>query len=392
MMVQAVDRSLRQLFLDGMSQAAATVNIVTTDGVAGRHGVTVSAMASVSADSDPPTMLVCVSKQSSAAEPMRANGVFHVNVLRNSQANLSDTFAGRNRTAQPDKFSSAEWVVEKTGAPRILDPLAAFDCRVVQVQEIGTHYVFVGAVENVFLGEPGLPLIYAHRTYGTPTLFQTEPQLGKANKALRIGTFHTIGPIVVPKVLQHLATGRRFDLKLVDGDQQFILEHLRQGGIDMALIYDWDLEPSIIKERFIGLRPYALFGARDALAGREKVSLAELVGRPMVLLDAPPSETFFLSLFTARGLEPTIGYRTRSLEMLRGLVGSGLGYAILVAPIASTMAYGGQPLAKVPLADANDVRHITLAFKADRELGQDADLFRSACRFVLSSAELHADR
>ena len=36
---------LRQRFLAGMSQAACTVNVVTTDGPAGRFGLTISAMA-----------------------------------------------------------------------------------------------------------------------------------------------------------------------------------------------------------------------------------------------------------------------------------------------------------------------------------------------------------
>ena len=41
------DQGLRDRFIGGMSHAACTVNIVTTDGAAGRAGVTVSAMASV---------------------------------------------------------------------------------------------------------------------------------------------------------------------------------------------------------------------------------------------------------------------------------------------------------------------------------------------------------
>ena len=103
-------------------------------------------------------MLVCVNRRSSAAEPIRANGVFHVNVLRDSQAHLSDIFAGRTRLAKEEKFPAAEWATETTGAPRIADPLVAFDCRLLIAQEIGTHYVFVGAVQSVFLGEPGMPL------------------------------------------------------------------------------------------------------------------------------------------------------------------------------------------------------------------------------------------
>ena len=86
----------RDLFIEGMSHAASTVNIVTTDGPAGRAGVTVSAMCSVTADA--PTLLVCVHQKSAACEAILANGVFCVNVLRDDQALISDTFAGRIQT------------------------------------------------------------------------------------------------------------------------------------------------------------------------------------------------------------------------------------------------------------------------------------------------------
>ena len=35
-------------------------------------------------------------------------------------------------------------------------------------QRIGTHHVLFGAVEDVFIGPYGSPLIYANRAYGTP--------------------------------------------------------------------------------------------------------------------------------------------------------------------------------------------------------------------------------
>ncbi len=160
--------ALRQSFLEGMSQAACTVNIVTTDGPAGRYGVTVSAMSSVSADSTKPSLLVCVHHKSNAAEAIQRNGVFCVNVLRDDQADVSDTFAGRIKTADGDKFSSAQWVTQATGAPRIVDPLVAFDCRLAQSLRYGSHHVFFGEVEDMFVATGGHPLIYANRAYGRP--------------------------------------------------------------------------------------------------------------------------------------------------------------------------------------------------------------------------------
>ncbi|MDQ0469590.1 flavin reductase family protein [Labrys wisconsinensis] len=165
---QAFDPDLRQRFLAGMSSAACTVNVVTTDGPAGRFGVTVSAMASVSADTPRPTLLVCVHERSAAARAIIANGVFCVNVLRDDQAHISDCFAGRWKTADGDKFSCADWTADATGAPRVVDPLVAFGCRLTAMQQVGTHHVLFGAVEDIFTAGEGAPLIYANRAYGRP--------------------------------------------------------------------------------------------------------------------------------------------------------------------------------------------------------------------------------
>lgn len=160
--------ALRSAFLEGMSHMASTVNIVTTAGPGGRAGVTVSAMSSVSADTPAPSLLVCIHHMSSACPAILKNGVFCVNVLRDDQAYISDTFAGRIGTEDGDKFSCTEWITQGTGAPRVIDPLVAFDCRLTHSELIGTHHVMFGAVEEIFIGQQGLPLIYANRAYGTP--------------------------------------------------------------------------------------------------------------------------------------------------------------------------------------------------------------------------------
>jgi flavin reductase (DIM6/NTAB) family NADH-FMN oxidoreductase RutF len=175
-MATTVDETeLRRSFLGAMSHAACSVNIVTTDGPAGRFGVTVSAMSSVSADSPKPTLLVCVHHLSPAAEAIIANGVFCVNLLRDDQSHISDSFAGRLKLPGGDKFACADWVTESTGAPRLTDPLAAFDCRLEMSHRIGTHFLFVGAAEAIYAAAIGSPLIYANRAYGRPARLDVLP-------------------------------------------------------------------------------------------------------------------------------------------------------------------------------------------------------------------------
>src|SRR5215470_4005659 len=159
---------LRDSFLEGMSRAAATVNVVTTDGPGGLAGVTVSAMSSVSADR--PALLVCIHWASPACAAIKRNGRFCVNVLRAEQAQLSDRFAGRLKSGDGDKFGGTSWRCLATGAPALDDALVAFDCTVMKEIDWGTHTVFIADVVDVELAEPGRPLIYASRAYGVPQL------------------------------------------------------------------------------------------------------------------------------------------------------------------------------------------------------------------------------
>jgi flavin reductase len=159
------DTALRKDFLEGMSRAAATVSVVTTDGAAGRAGVTVSAMTSISADGDAPTMLVCLNKTSSAAAPLLENGCFVINVLEAGQQAVADVFASRVAAPGGDKFNAVGHKVMLTGAPALDGALVAFDCDLQSAELVGTHYVAIGAVKSVRLRDAGTPLVYGMRSY-----------------------------------------------------------------------------------------------------------------------------------------------------------------------------------------------------------------------------------
>jgi flavin reductase len=159
------DRDLKAAFLDAMSRSAATVSVVTTDGPAGRAGVTVSAMTSVSADGDAPTMLACINRASSAAEPILANGVFVINVLEAGQRDIADIFARRLPAPGDDKFNAVRHAPMVTGAPAIEGALVTFDCEILSAELVGTHYVLIGAVRAVDMQAQGVPLVYGMRSY-----------------------------------------------------------------------------------------------------------------------------------------------------------------------------------------------------------------------------------
>ncbi|MGI9305779.1 MAG: LysR substrate-binding domain-containing protein [Gammaproteobacteria bacterium] len=372
-------KNLRDRFIKGMGLSASTVNVVTTDGRAGRAGVTVSAMTSVSADGDLPTLLVCIHHLSPAAQTIVDNKCFCTNVLKDNQIYISDIFAGRQKPENGDKFSCARWRSMPSGAPRAEDPLAAFDCRVKSNERVGTHHVFIGEVEDIFISPHGNPLIYANRAYGSPVRINNPARSRNKQARCRIGAFHTFGPYVLPALLRKIRDDAGgLDLDLYEGDQRYLTELLYAGEIDFAFLYDLDLDDGWEKRKITEMNPYVLLAANAALARRAEISVRELQDKPMVLLDAPPSGDYFISLFDGAGA-PNIAYRTRSFEMARGMVAHGLGYSLLATKPASSMSYDGKALVTRPLAENPTVSSLVLCSKKHGARNAAAARFLQHC-------------
>ncbi len=154
----------RDEFLRAMRGVANSVAIVTTDGVAGRHGATVSSFCSVSAD--PPSLLVCLRADSRIARTVAANRAFCVNVLEDSAGDLAERFAGRDPDGATDRFAGVE-VFDAAGRPAMLGATAsAFCCRLVDSLASGSHLIAVGEVLDVRAGARR-PLAYLDGRYAS---------------------------------------------------------------------------------------------------------------------------------------------------------------------------------------------------------------------------------
>lgn len=378
---EMIQTQARDRFVAGMSHAASTVNVVTTDGPAGRAGVTVSAMASVSADGDAPTLLVCVHHLSPAAPRIIENGVLCVNVLREDQSYISEAFAGRFKDELGDKFECTQWVDLPNGTPRVADPLVAFECRVLTAQRVGTHHVLLCAVDDTHISRLGSPLIYANRSYGSSRRIDAPRSMrgvlnGNGVK-LKVGCFHTFGPFLMPALIRQLSG---LDIDLLEGDQRRLTESLVSGETEIALIYDNDLDERFECEKLGTLTPYVLLAEDHPLARQSEILPTDLAAEQMVLLDAPPSGDYFTGILKAQGIEPLIAYRSTSFEMVRGMVAHGLGYTLLVTKPAASMSYDGLPLLALPLAGEHAASHIVLAWRRGHELSSAAARFARKCR------------
>lgn len=383
--------ALRTQFLDGMSHAASTVSVVTTDGAAGRAGVTVSAMCSVSAD--PPSLLVCVHHMSQAAQVILDNGSFCVNVLRDEQSWISDVFGGRRPPPEgEDRFSCAEWQTSDCGAPALADALVVFDCELQKSDRFGSHFVFIGHITGIKSNRHGSPLIYANRAYGIArelpvNRIHNSTNSDNANHVLRVGSFATLGSFLTPRIMsEYFMNADPVEVFMLEGDEADVIEGLRSEKLDIGFIYDGIDYQGIESTFLFQAEPYVLLPAQHALCAENTASLHELIKHPMVLLDIPASRNYFVSLFEENGLSPWIAHRAPSFETVRAMVANGFGYSILVTKPANNMSYDGTSLDIRPIREKVTPGRITLARRAEAESSGPAGDFFKFCQNYFSHA------
>lgn len=160
--LEAVSPIAREAFRDAMAKMGAAVNIITTDGPAGRAGFAATAVCSVT--DNPATLLICLNRSASVFDAVTENGIVCVNVLSSAHESLSGLFGGK--TPVDERFDAAKWTKGKTGAPVLSDALVSFDCRIMDGCDVGTHRVLYCAVEGIHDGEEADALVYYRRAYG----------------------------------------------------------------------------------------------------------------------------------------------------------------------------------------------------------------------------------
>lgn len=152
---------MQQTFRDAMSKLAAAVNIITTEGPAGRAGFTASAVCSVT--DAPPTLLVCLNRSASVYNFFKENMVLCVNTLALEHKNLSGVFGGK--TALEERFDQGNWSTLSTGSPVLEDAIISFDCKIKLISSVGTHDILICEVLDIKHKSDCESLIYFNRDY-----------------------------------------------------------------------------------------------------------------------------------------------------------------------------------------------------------------------------------
>ncbi|MDH2414360.1 flavin reductase [Nocardioides sp. CER19] len=153
----------QERFRSAMANLSAGVNVVTTDGPAGRAGITVSAVCSVS--DDPPTMLVCINRSSRSHGAFEVNGRLCINVLGGRHEDVALLFAGATGVSGADRFDAGEWDYASADVPVLVGSAASVIGRVTEISGQGSHSVMFVEVERIIMNEEAGGLVYFRRQF-----------------------------------------------------------------------------------------------------------------------------------------------------------------------------------------------------------------------------------
>jgi len=212
--------------------------------------------------------------------------------------------------------------------------------------------------------------------------------------ALRIGYYAPVAPAFLPAIVAPLLSAHPgLSVHFVECDTDTARSGLSSGHYDAILFLAGEAQAGIDIVPLVEASPYLLMPPGDPLGqgqGRA-VALSALADKPFVMLDLPVVRGYYRALFDAAGIEPRIVATGTTHEMVRSLVGAGVGYAVLNMMPLTDRTYGGNAVRAVPLTPMPDMRPLTLAVgTVEARRRRVVEAFVRACTAYFSDEQARA--
>jgi flavin reductase (DIM6/NTAB) family NADH-FMN oxidoreductase RutF len=150
-------------FRDAMRQLPGGVSVITAGIGEDRSGMTVISVSSLTID--PPSIVMCVNRQSSTWPLLQRYRAFGVNILGAGQQAVADRLTGRGGLKGPARFADAGWITLVTGVWLLSDALAVLDCEVEEMIDRHSHSLVIGRPRAVRVAEGAAGLVYWRGRY-----------------------------------------------------------------------------------------------------------------------------------------------------------------------------------------------------------------------------------
>tara|TARA_B100001057_G_scaffold220310_1_gene220718 strand:+ start:1695 stop:2153 length:459 start_codon:yes stop_codon:yes gene_type:complete len=151
---------MQDIFLNILRTQAQTVYVISSGNSDSKEAMTVSSVASLSAD--PPRMLVCINKSAVMHDFLKTTQSFCLNLLSNEQKNVADICSNSEKINE--RFSNDSWLKKKE-TPYLENAQSNLFCNLKEIMEDTTHSIFIGEVQDLIHNDALKPLVYREGKY-----------------------------------------------------------------------------------------------------------------------------------------------------------------------------------------------------------------------------------
>lgn len=179
---------------------------------------------------------------------------------------------------------------------------------------------------------------------------------------LHVGTFQSASIRLLPRVMRGFVARRPgIEVRLLEADyEEELHERLRRGTLELSFLLR--SEDPALDAIHVLTDPYMLLVPRDDPLARQRrpIRLRDVAALPLIAYKR--SDQGGEAALLATGAEPQVVFRSDETGVVQGLVGAGLGYALVPQ---LTVARSDRTTRALPVAGIAP-REITLAWHVDR--------------------------
>lgn len=183
---------------------------------------------------------------------------------------------------------------------------------------------------------------------------------------LQIGVTSLMAGYVMSDLLaRYRRANPQVEVSAIEDNGEY-LEHLLIGGeLDVAVMVVSNLHDKLaLQVEILNVSPYRLWlpiGHR--LVGQDSISLDDLAGEQLIMLDIDEMGEAAMTLLSALGRRPRIAFRTRSVEAVRSLVATGAGIALLPDLVYRPWSLEGDRIESLDVSGALPVVQVGMAWR-----------------------------
>jgi DNA-binding transcriptional LysR family regulator len=152
---------------------------------------------------------------------------------------------------------------------------------------------------------------------------------------LRAASFPTAGATLMPLAIASFrAAYPEIEVTLAEGEPEEIVPRLRTGELDLALLYEFPGEPQpsedMTRVELLSDPMYLALPSEHPLARKHSIELPDLAAEAWVQTSlASPCARHVVRSCHAAGFEPRVAFESDDYQTVQGLVGAGVGVALI---------------------------------------------------------------